>query len=74
MAGNVAEWVADWYQENYYFISPSFNPLGPAEGDFRVLRGGSWFNMAGSIRTAFRLWNYPHIRSESIGFRCAYSD
>jgi formylglycine-generating enzyme required for sulfatase activity len=70
MAGNVAEWVADWYDEYYYFNSPSMNPLGPFQGEYRVIRGGSWFNMANAIRASFRLWNYPDIRSESIGFRC----
>jgi formylglycine-generating enzyme required for sulfatase activity/tRNA A-37 threonylcarbamoyl transferase component Bud32 len=73
MAGNVAEWVEDWHDAYYYLQSPSLNPLGPGMGEFRVIRGGSWFNMAGAIRAAFRLWNYPDIRSESIGFRCARS-
>ncbi len=72
MAGNVAEWVQDWYRENYYTLSPSINPLGPTEGEFRVLRGGSWYNLAPAMRAAFRLWNYPDLRSDTVGFRCAY--
>jgi formylglycine-generating enzyme required for sulfatase activity len=71
MAGNVAEWVADWYGEGYYAASPYKNPPGPKSGEFRMLRGGSWFNTAHALRTTFRLWNYPSLRSETIGFRCA---
>ena len=71
MAGNVAEWVADWYGEGYYAASPYKNPSGPKSGEFRMLRGGSWFNTAHALRTTFRLWNYPNLRSETIGFRCA---
>ncbi len=72
MAGNVAEWVADWYGDGYYAASPYKNPPGPKSGEFRMLRGGSWFNMAHALRTTFRLWNYPNLRSETIGFRCAH--
>ena len=43
MAGNESEWVADWFDENYYSTSPSSNPLGPNSGEFRVARGGSWY-------------------------------
>jgi formylglycine-generating enzyme required for sulfatase activity/predicted Ser/Thr protein kinase len=71
MAGNVAEWVADWYDPDYYPVSPASNPTGPETGDFRVLRGGSWFNMARAMRAAFRLSNYPDLQSDTLGFRCA---
>lgn len=71
MAGNVAEWVQDWYGENYYTLSSYTNPPGPAKGEFRVLRGGSWYNLASAMRAAFRLWNYPDLRSDTVGFRCA---
>jgi formylglycine-generating enzyme required for sulfatase activity len=71
MSGNVAEWVADWYDPDYYPVSPASNPTGPESGDFRVLRGGSWFNMARAMRAAFRLSNYPDLQSDTLGFRCA---
>ncbi|MEK7818030.1 MAG: formylglycine-generating enzyme family protein, partial [Actinomycetota bacterium] len=56
MAGNVAEWVNDWYNETYYSTASLTNPSGPAEGDFRVLRGGSWFSTAAGVRSADRSW------------------
>jgi serine/threonine-protein kinase len=71
MAGNVAEWVADWYSADYYLTSPVSNPLGPIVGTYRVLRGGSWFNLAGAVRAAYRIWNYPEQRFDGAGFRCA---
>ena len=71
MAGNVAEWVADWFNDQYYSKSVYKNPAGPISGEFRIMRGGSWFNQASSLRTTFRLWNYPDLQSETVGFRCA---
>ena len=71
MAGNVAEWVADWYHADYYPVSPASNPTGPETGEFRVLRGGSWFNLQRAMRVAFRLSNYPDLQSDTVGFRCA---
>jgi len=72
MAGNVAEWVADWYGEGYYAVSTYKNPAGPKSGEFRMLRGGSWVNQLRSLRVTFRIWNYPSLRSDTIGFRCAH--
>ena len=71
MAGNVAEWVADWYDASYYAVSTAVNPLGPGSGQYRVLRGGSWFSPEQVVRAVYRLWNLPDLGYDSSGFRCA---
>ncbi len=71
MAGNVAEWVNDWFGSTYYSTSPAENPQGPASGTQKVLRGGSWFEEDGqSLRVAARVYAAPNYQYEDLGFRC----
>jgi len=73
MAGNVWEWVADWYDATYYASSPAQNPTGPDAGQYRVLRGGSWFFSQWLVRAALRDRYAPVGSNDHIGFRCARS-
>jgi sulfatase modifying factor 1 len=71
MAGNAAEWVADWYERDYYHKSPERNPFGPLIGEKRVLRGGSWADVPAALRVTARFLADPNFEDGTIGFRCA---
>jgi formylglycine-generating enzyme required for sulfatase activity len=73
MAGGVREWVADWYDSNYYRQSPSQNPLGPTSGSEHVVRGGSWNDDIVGLRSAYRMHGPDAILDGATGFRCALS-
>jgi iron(II)-dependent oxidoreductase len=73
MAGNVAEWVQDWFGLDYYAYMPGKNPQGPAGGRYKSVRGGSWKSKIIMLRTATRSGFGPDQRSATIGFRCAQS-
>lgn len=73
MAGNVAEWVNDWFGFDYYAYMPERNPPGPSSGRYKSLRGGSWKSNRIMLRTATRSGAPSHQRSATVGFRCATS-
>ena len=71
MAGNVAEWVNDWYDPKYYAGAPDKNPKGPDSGSQRSFRGGGWIDSTPSVRVAQRNGTDPNTKMNWMGFRCA---
>ncbi|MEW6266563.1 MAG: formylglycine-generating enzyme family protein [Thermodesulfobacteriota bacterium] len=71
LVGNVWEWCQDWYDRNYYQRSPQANPTGPENGEFKVLRGGSWGCLDVQIRCGIRVGERPDVSESRVGFRLA---
>ena len=70
MAGNVLEWVNDWYGS--YPSAAQTNPTGAATGSYRVSRGGSWSSITNYLRSSYRSYYFaPGFSDDDIGFRVA---
>lgn len=72
MAGNVQEWVADWFARDYYTSSPPADPRGPDAGPLRVVRNGSWAHDPRKLRTSHREHDGPYASDPAVGFRCVW--
>jgi len=74
MSGNVYEWCSDFYGEDYYSDSPTYNPTGPSSGTWYVLRGGAWIFEAHDARVSHRSWAVPYITGTIVGFRPVFDN
>lgn len=70
MAGNVKEWVSDWFGEDYYLYSPAVNPMGPNHGESKTLRGGDYISGEVALRATSRSSMEPDLPWNTTGFRC----
>jgi formylglycine-generating enzyme required for sulfatase activity len=71
LAGNVHEWVNDWYASDYYSVSQISNPPGPESGTYKICRGGSWYDPSWHVRCSYRKVLTPSsARMHWVGFRC----
>jgi formylglycine-generating enzyme required for sulfatase activity len=73
MSGNVWEWTGDWYGENYYGSSPRDNPRGASNGQYRALRGGSWYDAPQYARASYRIRGAPSGRGVNNGLRAVFA-
>ena len=75
MAGNVWQWCGDWYDKDYTKTSNLTNPSGPKSGEYRVLRGGSWYDInPAHFCASYQYRNDPAFRRDNNGFRCVSQD
>ena len=70
MAGNVSEWVADWFQESF-MAGDARNPKGPENGSAKVIRGGGWYDPPNKLKSSRRMYASADTRADDLGFRCA---
>jgi formylglycine-generating enzyme required for sulfatase activity len=71
LAGNVYEWVYDWFQDDYFQVSPDSNPQGPASGAYRVMKGGGWNSSLKQVRITGKDVSPPEQYNSLLGFRCS---
>jgi len=73
MLGNVFEWCSDWYGANYYKKNTYKDPMGPASGNMRVIRGGCWNSIAANCRSSYRNFRDSPYKDSDVGLRLALS-